>query len=189
MGKYYEAIEGYADMTAEEKLAALEAFETDDSEVKKWKAQFDKASHEAAESKKQIKSLQDQINSRMSDDEKAKAEREQELADIIAERDSLKRESAVNKLVSRYIALGYSEELATSTAEAMLDGDTDKVLSNQAEFNKSLEQTYKANSVKSNPTPDGKGTSTHAMTKSEIMAIKDTAKRQKAIAENIGLFE
>lgn len=187
MGKIYEGIEGYAEMTAEQKLQILEAM--DDTEVKKWKAQFDKASHEAAESKKLAKSLQEQLNSKLSADEQAEAEREQAMKDIIAERDSLKRESAVSKLTSRYIALGYSEELATATANASLDGDMDTVIANQMEFNKGLEQSLRTKIVQSNPIPDVKGSTPPKMTKAEIMAIKDRDKRQKAIADNIELFK
>lgn len=189
MGKFYEGIEGYADMTAEQKLEALEALEMDDTEVKKWKAQFDKASHEAAEQKKLAKSLKEQLDSKLSDDERQKAEKAQELADIIAERDSLKRESAVSKLASRYIALGYSEEMAAETANASIDGDIDTVIANQQRFNESLEQALRTKIVQSNPTPNVKGGTPPKMTKAEIMAIKDSAKRQKAIAENIDLFK
>lgn len=189
MGKFYEGIDGYENMTTEEKLAALEALEPDESETKKWKAQFDKASHEAAEQKKLAKSLQEQLNSKLTADEQAEAEREQKLKDIIAERDSLKRESAISKLTSRYIALGYSEELATATANASYDGDIDTVINNQMEFNKGLEQNIRTRIVQSNPIPDVKGSTPPKMTKAEIMAIKDTAKRQKAIADNIELFE
>ena len=58
-------IDGYADMTAEEKLAALEAFEFDDhsselADLEKYKDATTKATKEASEYKKQLKALQDQ---------------------------------------------------------------------------------------------------------------------------------
>lgn len=190
MAKITDMIEGYVDMTAEEKLAALEALDQpdDSEEVKKWKNAFDKASHEAAEHKKANKALQDKINSQLSEEELAKAQREQELADIIAERDALKRESAINATKAQYIGLGYSEELAESTANALYDNDLETVLKNQKTFNENFEQTVRTQIVKSNPTPDGKGAGNKAMTKADIMAIKDPSKRQKAIAEHMDLF-
>lgn len=191
MAKITDMIEGYVDMTAEEKLAALEALEqpNDNEEIKKWKNAFDKASHEAAEHKKANKALQDKINSQLSEEELAKAQREQELADIIAERDALKRESAINATKAQYIGLGYTEELAESTANALYDNDLDTVLKNQKTFTESFEQTVRTQIVKGNPKPDRSGGVPPKMTKQEIMAIKDTAKRQALIEQNLELFE
>ena len=58
-------IDGYETMTAEEKIAALEAFEYDDhsqelEDLGKYKDATTKANHEAAELKKQLKALQEQ---------------------------------------------------------------------------------------------------------------------------------
>lgn len=197
MAKLFEGIEGYADMTAEQKLQALEALESvtpeaDDTEVKKWKAQFDKASHEASEQKKLAKSLKEQLKAKMSDDELAEAQRKQQLEDIIAERDALKKEAVVSKRTSAYIALGYSQELAESSANAtigMNDDDFNTMIGNSNTFKNGYEQTLRTEIVKGNPKPDVNGGTPPKMTKKEIMAIKDTAKRQKAISENLELFE
>lgn len=195
MAKIYEGIEGYADMTAEQKLEALEALEsakTDDTEVQKWKAQFDKASHEASEQKKLAKRLQEQINSKLTDDELAEAKRKQELDDIIAERDALKKEAIVSKRTSAYIALGYSQELAESSASAtisMSDEEFNTMIGNSNTFKSGYEQTLRTAIVKGNPVPDVKGGTPPKMTKKEIMAVKDAKKRQELIAENLELFE
>ena len=58
-------IEGYAEMTAEEKVAALENYEYEDnaqavSDLEKYKDAVTKANHEAADFKKQLKALQEQ---------------------------------------------------------------------------------------------------------------------------------
>ena len=50
------------DMTADEKLALLEAYEApvpDDAEAKKWKAQFDKTASELAAANKALKAQND----------------------------------------------------------------------------------------------------------------------------------
>ena len=60
------AIEGYENMTAEEKLAALEAMDIPD--VDKMKSALDKATSEAAGYKKQLRE-------RMTEDEAKEAER------------------------------------------------------------------------------------------------------------------
>ena len=43
--------------------------------------------------------------------------------------------------------------------------------------------------MKKNPQPNAQGGNATYKTKDEILAIKDTATRQKAIAENITLFQ
>ena len=67
-------IAGYAEMTAEQKLAALESFEYDDGskQAEKLKAAVDKASSEAAAYKKQL-------NAKMTDDERKQQESEAAL--------------------------------------------------------------------------------------------------------------
>lgn len=185
-------IEGYAEMTAEQQLEALQALELpehDTSEVDKWKKQFDQTSHDLAKMKKANKELQDQLNSKLSDDERAKAERDKALEEITAERDALMRESAINKATAQYIALGYSEELAASTANALYDGDLETVLQNTNAFKEGIEQSIRKTIIGSNSAPDGKGGIAKPMTKAEIMAITDTAKRQQAIAEHPDLFK
>lgn len=189
MAKITDLIEGYADMSAEEKLMAIEAMEQPEDTGTKWKAQYDKTAHDLAEVKKANKSLQEQMKSKLSEDELAQAQRQEEINAIIAERDALKRESAISKTVAQYIGLGYSEELATSTANALYDNDIATVIANANSFKEGLEQQIRANVVKSNPVPTDRGTATKTMTKQEIMAIKDHATRQKAIADHIELFK
>lgn len=153
-----ELIEGYADMTAEEKLSALEKLEQPgDTETRKWKTQYDKTAHDLAEQKKAYKALQEQLNSKLGADELAEKQRQEQLDAIIAERDALKRESAISKTTAQYIGLGYSQELAESTANALYDNDIDTVLKNASAFKTDLEQKIKAESVRHNPVPKGKG--------------------------------
>ena len=193
MAFIFEGIENYDTMTAEEKLSALEKMEVkepNDTESKKWKTQYDRTAHELAENKKALKNLQEQLNSRLSEDELAKAEAERLSAERDRELEALKREVAVSKTTAQYIALGYSQELAESTANALYDNDFETVTANAGAYRDALEQTLRASIVKSNPTPDSKGGNgtKGKMTKAEIMAIKDTAKRQKAIADNPEVF-
>lgn len=189
-----DLIEGYAEMSAEEKLAALEATEmpqADDTEVKKWKAQYDKTAHDLAESKKQNKSLQAQIDANLSEDERLQKERAKELEDIIAERDALIREARISKRTASLIALGYTQEQAESSATAMVNLSDDEftvVTGNAGTQREGLEKTIRAGIVKSNPTPDGKGSATKTVTKADIMAIKDGEQRRKMIAEHMDLF-
>lgn len=167
-----ELIEGYAEMTAEQKLEALEALEQpEDTDGKKWKAQYDRTAHDLAEQKKANKTLQEQLSSKMTEDELAKAESERLLAEREAEFNALKREVEVGKLTNKYLALGYPQELAESTANALYDNDFETVADNTGKFKESFEQSVRAGIVKGNPTPNSKGAGTKTLTKAKTRQI------------------
>lgn len=176
------SINGYENMTAEEKLKALEAyeFEADYSGYVK-KELFDQTAHDAADWKKKY-------NARLTDEEKASAERQQKMEEMEAELEALRREKTVSTYVADYLALGYDEKLAKETAEAVADGDFSKVMSNQKKFLARYEQDVQAKLLKDTPRPNSVGGGSATKTKEEIMDIKDPYERQQAIAENPELF-
>ena len=155
-------IEGYADMTAEEKLAALEAYELDTSGMVK-KEQFDKAASEAAGYKKQLRE-------KLSEEEKAKAERDEQFKAITEELETLRTEKAINQATQKWMGLGYSEALATDTAKAMVSGDTEKVFANHAKFIAEKEKNLRAQMLKDTPTPPA-GEGSKGMTKEAFMKL------------------
>lgn len=80
-------IEGYEEMSVEEKLAALENYEYEDnsSEIEKLKAVISKANSEAAEWKKKHNAL-------ISEDEQKKQAAEEELQALREQVESMNRE-------------------------------------------------------------------------------------------------
>lgn len=148
-------IEGYADMSAEDKLKALEGFDIPDPDYSGYvtKEQFDKTASELAAKKKEL-------TEKMSEDEKKKQEEAEERQALEEKYNALLRESAVSKNKSKLLGLGYDEKLADETAEAMADGDLDKVFKNQKKFLESYEKSIRAEVLKDTPEPtgDGKGT-------------------------------
>lgn len=145
-------IEGYADMTAEEKLKALEEFDMPDPDFSGYvkKDLYDKTASELAAKKKELKD-------KLSDDEKEKLEREQAAQELQSNYDKLLRETNISKATARYLALGYDEKLAAETAEAYVDGDTEKVFANQQKAQAAFEKKVRAEALKDTPkpTPDG----------------------------------
>lgn len=176
-------IEGYAEMSAEEKLEALENYEYEDNaeQISKLKRQLSKANTEAAEYKRKQREAMDE-------DERAKQEREEELNTLREENKALKKEKDVSTYTSKYLALGYDKDLAKETAEAYVEGDTDKVFENQQKFLTSHDKAYKAELMqgKGSTPPAGEGTT--SITKDEILKIKDTTERQAAIKAHPELF-
>ena len=122
-------ITGYAEMSAEDKLKALEAFEYEDNaaELEKQKAAVSKANSEAAEWKRKHNAL-------LGEDEKKKQEQEEKFANMEKELSELREAKRVSEFKAKFIAQGYDEALAEDTAKAMADGDSAKVFANQQKF-------------------------------------------------------
>lgn len=141
-------IEGYDTMSAEEKLTALESYEFDDhsGEVENLRNAISKANGDAADWKRKHHEL-------LSAEEKAKVEREEHDAQIQAELDELRQDKAISGYKANFLANGYSEELAASSAKAMATGDTDTVFANSKIFKDELMKSVKADMLKSTPHP------------------------------------
>lgn len=173
--------ENYESMSAEEKLKFYEDFEFDDNSetIQKLKDSVSTANSQAAEWKKKHNSL-------LSNEEKAKAERDEELETLRKENEELKRKEAIAAYTAKYAEIGYDAELAEQTATALADGDIKTVIANQVKYNESFKIKVQAEMMGGTPKPQSSNGVT--MTKEEILKIKDPVERQAKIAENIGLF-
>lgn len=124
------------DMTFEDVEKALKNMDlveksTFDDYVSKEK--YDKACTDASDWKKKYRTTLDESQ------QKELADKEQnEIRD--SELESLKREVSVSKLTSRHITMGYEEKMASEIANAMYEGDTEKICALQSSF---IEQTRK----------------------------------------------
>ena len=147
-------IDGYADMTQEQKIAALEAYETEDPDYSGYvkKDVFDKTASELAGVKKQLKE-------KMTDDEAAKQKEQEEREELQSKYEKLLHDSEVSKNKAKLLALGYEEKLADDTAEAMVTGDLEKVMANQKKHLEAVEKKVRAEALKDTPKPTGDGDS------------------------------
>ena len=171
------SIEGYENMTAEEKLAVLEAMDIPEPDYTGWvkKDVADKYASEAAGYKKQLRE-------KMSQDEQEAAQLKEEMAAMKAEVETLRHEKAITDLTKRWMGVGYSVELATATAKASAQGDMDEVFKNHAKFLAEREKALKAEILKSTPTPPaGDG---NKKTTKEDFAKMTLAEKQKFATEN-----
>jgi hypothetical protein len=159
-------IENYANMSAEEKLAALEAFEyeADNTDAERLKAAVSKANSEAAELKRQLKA-------RMTEDEQKEAERAAKEAEKDALLESLKKDKAVSESKARFLGLGYDEKLATETAKALADGDMDKVFANQQIHIENVKKAERASALAGDPKPPAGGGGGAKITKEQFDAM------------------
>ena len=157
-------IENYENMTPEEKVAALEAYEPDMSGFVP-KDALDKATSEAASYKKQLREKQS--------DEEAKAQKEaEERAELVARLEQLEHEKAVNGYVNSYLSMGYDEKTAKASAEALAKGDMATVFENQKIHNENREKAIRAELLKETPRPEG-GSPDSGMTLDKFKKMSD----------------
>lgn len=151
-------IDGYDTMTAEEKLAALESFEYDDhaAALEKAKNDVSRANSQAAEWKRKHNAL-------LSEDERKRQERDDALESMKSELETLRKDKTVSEYKAKYLSMGYGDELASSTAQAMADGDIAAVFANQQAFLDGYSKQVKAELIKNTPRPGAGGTGTEGL--------------------------
>ena len=144
-------IEGYESMTAEEKVAALEAYSIADPDYTGYvkKDTFDKTASELAQAKKDLKA-------RMTEEEIKAKEAEAELLKYKTEAETLRKEKNIASNKAQLISIGYDEALAQETAEAMEKGDVATVIKNQASVLENVKKVAKGEAMANIPTPAGK---------------------------------
>lgn len=157
-------IDGFENMSDADKVTALLGVDLPDPVDTKnlvKKEDFDKVMSEASSYKKQLKE-------KMTAEETAAAEAKAAQEKLQNDYNALLKENTISKNVAKYIALGYDEKLAKSTAEALFDGDMETVFANAAKANQALADKLKADLMRNSPRPSGAGTSTEE--ESEYMA-------------------
>lgn len=143
-------IPGFAEMTAEEKVAALLDFEietpkVDESEeTRRLKLALSKANSEASEWKKALREKQTEA-------ERAEAERAEREKAVEDELRTLRRDKTVSGYVAQCLALGYDKDLALRAAEAMADNDAATIFACQQDFLESKKKEYEAAALNKQP--------------------------------------
>ena len=170
-------------MTVEEIETALAGIElpTDNSaEIEGLKNALSKSNSEAADFKKQLRE-------KMSADElKAKedAEKQEKLQN---DYDALVKKVTISENKAKLLALGYEDKLATETAEAMANGELDKVFANQKKHLEAVDKKIRQDILKDTPKPDG-GNSGATITKEQFDAMGYT-ERLKVFNENPEIYK
>ena len=150
-------------MSVEEIEKALEGIDlpTDNSaEIDRLKTALSKSNSEAADYKKQLRE-------KMSAEELKAKEDAEKWDEIVKERDALLREKTIATHKAKYLSLGYDESLANDTAEAMANGELDKVFANQKKHLDAVEKRIRADVLKDTPAPEG-GNGSETITKEKF---------------------
>ena len=150
-------IEGYADMSPEDKVKALEKFTFDDNsaeikrlneELEKQKNAVTRANGEAADWKRKHHDLLDDEAKKKTEDEEYVKGLETRLAELEA------NEKKAN-LKAEFAAMGYSAELAAEAADAVASGDSAKMFATQKKFIEEHDKAYKSSLMNGTPAPVG----------------------------------
>ncbi|WP_407453559.1 hypothetical protein [Methanobrevibacter sp.] len=152
-------IDGYENMSIEEKLKALEEYEIDMAGYVDKKA-FDKTASDLANYKKKYQET-------LSEEERNKAVRDEEIQRMQEELNSLKRDKQIADSTAQFLSLGYEESLAKSTAQAFVNGDMATVFNNQKLHQENYEKKIKTDLMKGTPEPKV-GNEPKAMTKEDL---------------------
>lgn len=167
--------DGYKEgMSAEEIVSALEMVSIPDAgEISRLKAAISKSNSEAAKYKKELAS-------RMSEEEAEKARQEEERAALSARVKELEEREKISAYTSKYLAKGFSEELAKDTAKAISSGDFDKVLDNHMKYLTDAEKKMKSDLMKATPRGPGGDVGETVMTKDKLKGMSLNEKQKFA---------
>lgn len=89
----------------------------------------------------------------MTEDEAAKQKETEEREKLQSDYDALLRKITVSENKAKLLALGYDEALASETAEAMSNGESEKVFANQKKHLEAVEKKIRADVLKDTPKP------------------------------------
>jgi hypothetical protein len=158
-------IPGYAEMSAEDKIKALEAYKTEDPDYSGYvrKEVFDRTASELAAKKKEL-------SEKLSAEEKTKQEEQEKLEDLQNKYNTLLHENQISSFKAELLGLGYEDKLAADTAKAMADGDTAKVFANQKKHLENVEKNIQADILKNTPKP-GKDSGGESMTLTKLKGM------------------
>ena len=117
-----------------------------DSELEKLKKRLSEVNSESAGYKKQLRELQGK--------ERADAEEQKELMENLRKENAdLKRSISLAERKASLIGQGYDDDLALSTAIAMVDGDIDTLLANMASHTEAMKKDITSGMLRNTPRP------------------------------------
>lgn len=147
-------IEGFEEMSAEDKLNALldYEFETPEpvtidrtEELDRLKASLSKSNSEVAEYKRKLQE-------KMTADERAEEARKEAEKTMREELESLRREKTVSSYVTSLMGVGYDANTASKMASSLPDGISMEFFDSQKAFLEQRESQIKADALKEQPT-------------------------------------
>lgn len=155
--------EGMSVEDIEKALESIDLPEDGSAEIERLKNALSKSNSEAADYKRQLKD-------KMSDEERKAKEDAEKWEEMEKNYNALLKKDAVSTNKAKLLGLGYEETLAEETAEAMVNGELDKVFANQKKHLEAVEKKIRSELLKDTPKPEG-GKSSDEMTKEKLRGM------------------
>lgn len=170
-------------MTLTEIETALAAVElpTDNTEIERLKAAVSKSNSEAAELKKQLRT-------KLTEDEAAKLKDAEDREKLQSDYNALLTKVTISENKAKLLAIGYDDTLADETAEAMVNGELEKVFTNQKKHMENLEKKIRADVLKETPKPAPGGAGGKGITQEQFDAMGYT-ERLKVFNEQPEIYK
>ena len=166
--------------TTNEEVEALKAeLEAERAEKERFKASVNKLTKEAADRKREERA-------KMGEEERIKAEREDEFNRLKEQAEADARE--LNYLKAKTAYKNIDDETVEKLVKSVNENDHTSVAAMIDRIVDKADKTKEAEWKKSRPGAIVGDGSFPSMTKEEIMAVQDIDERRKLIAENINLF-
>ena len=108
-----------------------------------------------------------QYQEKLSDEERKKAEQEEQTTAIKLELEALRAERNVANHKAQLLSIGFEDAQAEETAKALNDGDTEKIFDGLRKVVASHDKALRENAFRSNPILQG-GTAGKAVTKEQF---------------------
>lgn len=128
--------EGYAEMSAEDKLKFFENYDFNDNsdELKKATSELARYKDAITKANAEAKKYKDERNALLSEEQKKAQASTEALEAMKAELEGLRKEKMISDYRGQFVGLGYSAELADETAQAIASGDFSKMFQNHKSF-------------------------------------------------------
>lgn len=111
-----------------------------------------------------------QYQEKLSDEERKKAEQEEQTTAIKLELEALRAERNVANHKAQLLSIGFEDAQAEETAKALNDGDTEKIFDGLRKFVAAHDKALKENAFRSNPILQG-GTAGKTVTKEQFASM------------------
>ena len=169
------------DLTVEELLTLAEELEYIDPSSVVSKDVYNKLKVASDNNSKEAKEWKLKYNSTLSEQDKLRIETDEATALMQKELETLRRENNVMKYTNEFLASGYSEDLAKSTAQALAEGNMDVVFKNQKKFATQIKKEVENANLHNTKKPDGGDDKSSTITREDI--------RKMSLAEQTKFYQ
>ena len=158
-----------------------------EDENRKLRDSVTNASADASKWKKEKQELENQLKSKMTEEERTRAEQDAAAAAMHQELEALRAERNVANHKAQLLAIGFEGELAETTAKAINDGNTADLFDGIRKFIASHDKAVQEQNLRTNPTLPG-GKTAPAVTREQFEKMGYT-ERVKVYQEHPDLYK